>query len=525
MKRTRTQLILLVVFQLTFATAWSFHRPSNILARPLKAQRPRFTRSLCRISAAKVTGLESTPNPSSFLIRLSEPLEGLESLVGTLRGKTFASRSSENGTPKDVASILRVDGIESICAMDKVLTINKKPSTKWEAILPLVMKSLVGSDVENKEIQDMLMLQGLLLTGGTGTATNAKMATSGQIQMRIQMSNKIPIQIEGTGSLGTIQRMKLPPKFVEYMELMKNRGNVDFFKGRKWMDRGVRYLADDDDPDTNNDTSSYAIPEEEKEILELQSALQAEVEEVDAAYPRHRLDRIVSEVLDETDEGSEKNADSARESEKKDALESSSRQQLDLEAVDRYCDLAEAGDLEALKVLMNFVKSHRGLVSARRNALAFLGGTAAIDSINGKKVEEGGENIAIDSMVFDAVASALQNENSPIMRRTAGDAMSDLGDNRAVPFAVSALENDRSKLVQWRAVRILGELADSLEIVAFLKEASFSKDKYAFEVSFEIKDALRKVKARATQQDNFDAPVPKTGPIWKQIQDGTLPSS
>merc|ERR1719491_2736294 len=118
----------------------------------------------------------------------------------------------------------------------------------------------------------------------------------------------------------------------------------------------------------------------------------------------------------------------------------------------------------------------------------------------------------MSNLVFDAVASALKNEKNPTMRRTAGDAMSDLGNKLAVPYAASALEVDRSKLVQWRAARILGELADSLEIVAVLKQASFSKDKYAFEVSFEIKDALRKVKARATQQDNLSGtPVPKTG--------------
>jgi hypothetical protein len=117
------------------------------------------------------------------------------------------------------------------------------------------------------------------------------------------------------------------------------------------------------------------------------------------------------------------------------------------------------------------------------------------------------------------------------MRRTAGDALSDLGDARAVPFAVQALENDRSKLVQWRAARVIGELGDAndMHIVAVLKQASFSS-KYAFEVAFEIKDALRKVKARVVQMstsssssdtdDRIGNGAPKTGPVWKQIQEG-----
>ena len=99
--------------------------------------------------------------------------------------------------------------------------------------------------------------------------------------------------------------------------------------------------------------------------------------------------------------------------------------------------------------------------------------------------------------------------------------VSDLGNKLAVPYAVAALEEDRSKLVQWRAARILGELADSSEVIAILKQASFSS-KYAFEVAFEIKDALRKVQSRLQSiNGNGDPTMSKTGPIWKQIQEGS----
>ncbi len=60
-------------------------------------------------------------------------------------------------------------------------------------------------------------------------------------------------------------------------------------------------------------------------------------------------------------------------------------------------------------------------------------------------------------MIFEAVAASFLKDRSPAIRRTAGDALSDIGDARAVGLAVSALE-DVSKLVRWRAARILGEL-------------------------------------------------------------------
>lgn len=503
----RIYVLLLLILHPTFTLSWSaksFSIPYHGQSQEQKKQQ--LTR--CQM-AAGVSGVESTPNPSSFLIRLSTPLVGLEDMAGSLKGKTFSFPSNADA-PKEVASILEIDGIKSVYAMATVLTINKKSSSKWENILPLVIKSLLGSDESGAEAQEKL-LQGLMLAATATTMSSADTSTTKavgqQVLMRMQISNKIPIQIEGTGSFGTVQRMKLAPKFQEHMELMQS-GGIDFFAGRQWIDRGIRYLPEDDeDSDGATDTkiSNGMSSIEDQERLDLQLILQAEVEEVDAAYPSQRLARIVSTSLGENHQ---------RESEETTMVvipgeeeEEITSPQLDLEAVDRYCDLAEVGDLQALRVLVRFVMSHKGLLPARRNAIAYLGGTA----------DNAG---TMSNLVFDAVASALKNEKNPTMRRTAGDAMSDLGNKLAVPYAASALEVDRSKLVQWRAARILGELADSTEMVAVLKQASFSSQ-YAFDVAFEIKDALRKVQARVKSKNGIDNAVsPNTGPIWKQIQEG-----
>ena len=92
--------------------------------------------------------------------------------------------------------------------------------------------------------------------------------------------------------------------------------------------------------------------------------------------------------------------------------------------------------------------------------------------------------------------------------------MSDLGDAKAVPLALAALGEDRSPLVRWRAARILGELGRSAMIVKALRQAA--ADETRFEVAFEIKDAARKVGARAAGDDGAAG----AGPVWRQIQDG-----
>jgi hypothetical protein len=405
---------------------------------------------------------------------------------------------------------LEINGIESVYAMATALTINKKASAKWEQILPLVLKTL-GAD--SAEIAQQLATAATT-TSTTAETSTATSATSGQVRIRMQISNKIPIQIEAIGFLGTVQRMKLSqPKFQDHMELLMQKDlGIDFFAGRKWVDRGIRYLlTENDDDDDSTSTAISTITDSSpnyQERVDLELALQAEVAEVDAAYSPERLEAIVADILGEKNIWQQQ------------PTISTSIQELDLETVDHYCDLAEKGDMEALSILANFVSSSKAKKSARRNALAFLGGTGGGTTTS--------ENVA--DLVFHAIVSALQNEKNPAMRRTAGDALSDLGDSRAVPFAVKALEDDRSKLVQWRAARVIGELGDANDIVAVLKQALFSSNKkYAFEVAFEIKDALRKVKARVLQMstrssiDDTDGIIngaPKTGPVWKQIQEG-----
>eukprot|EP00545_Synedropsis_sp_CCMP1620_P005406 CAMPEP_0119030742 /NCGR_PEP_ID=MMETSP1176-20130426/41186_1 /TAXON_ID=265551 /ORGANISM="Synedropsis recta cf, Strain CCMP1620" /LENGTH=475 /DNA_ID=CAMNT_0006987119 /DNA_START=214 /DNA_END=1641 /DNA_ORIENTATION=- len=424
---------------------------------------------------AHVSAIESTPNPSSFLLQLSAPLVGLEDMVGSLQGRSYSKISIL--TPTEIADILAIDGIESVYAMASALTINKKATAKWDALLPVVLKAL---GVEN----DQELLKGL---PSSADGQDASTASSGQVRIRLQISNKMPIQIEGIGFLGTATRKKLAPKFAQHMELLVN-GGADFFSDRKWVDRGMRYLSDE---------ASVLDDEHDQENFELMTVLQAEFEEYDAAYSEERLAVLVAKQLGENV------------SMPSSTISPTSDSEMDLESVQQRCDLAEEGDVEALTILSGFVKSHKGNMAARRNALAYLGGT--------------GSSFPGNELVFEAVVSALQNEKNPIMRRTAGDALSDLGDKRAVPCAIESL-TDQSKLVQWRAARIVGELGDSMESAAALKEASFSSD-YSFEVAFEIKDAMRKVRERALNKDAGIIDGRAAGPIWKQIQDGMAEKS
>lgn len=494
------------------ASAWTAH-PALTRSRPS---------SSFLLKMASVSSLESTPNPSSFLVRLSGPLSGMEDIEG-LKGKTFtAPTTTAAAGSSEIGDILEIDGVKSVYAMatPPALTIMKHVTGKWEDILPLVMAA-----INTDQNADDAILKSLLATVLDAKTNKKDTALRGQVRLRLQASYRVPIQIEASGFLGTTKRIKASAKFSQSMQdLMKaadiageGSAKIDFFANRKWMDQGVRYLDLEDDLDS-------ILSDQDQETSDIDTVLSAELENLDAAYSAERLSRLVAEALLGDRDEKKKQLSSFSPS----GLGDFDATDLDLQKVDHYCDMADKGDMQALLLLAKFAASHDGQMAARRSALAFLGGTGDIVATAAKRDKEQERDPDIDygATVIDAVISALQNEKNPIMRRTAGDALSDLGDDRAVSSASVALAEDKSKLVQWRAARILGELGASFDVVGVLKQASFS-DKYAFEVAFEVKDALRKVKERIQQQNEGNvnqsgngAPNTGTGPVWKQIQQG-----
>ena len=412
-----------------------------------------------------VDAVESTPNPSAFLLRLSAPLEGIA--TDALRGQTFRR---DRRCPPALASALETEGVESIFVCAELLTVSKTPSVAWDAVLPKVIEALGGSS-------EKLAASGLPKAGGVEKTSSA----SGGVTIRLQVSQKLPIQVEAIGWSGANppSRAKLSARFSDAMGTLIGQSGDAFFAGRQWLDRGIRYpeLEIDDEDPIGSERSFVA------------AALETELAEVEAAYPDDRLASIVD--------------GSKAKSRERVSSSSEASVQIDLQDVDRLCDEDAADEAaggsgmnEALAELSEFVTAGGGQLGARRNAIAYLGGTAG----------RGGD------AVFAAIERAFKSEKAAGMRRTAGDALSDLGDTRAAPLAAAALA-DKSTLVRWRAARILGELGEGPPTVAALKQASFEEK--AFEVAFEMKDAARKVARRDAGEEGA-----AKGPIWKQIQEG-----
>ena len=120
----------------------------------------------------------------------------------------------------------------------------------------------------------------------------------------------------------------------------------------------------------------------------------------------------------------------------------------------------------------------------RRLAAAALGATGNTDAVA-------------------ALGNVVLNDDSAGVRRTAGDALSDIGDVKAEPIMCQALA-DPNKLVRWRAARFLADVGNNICQIPFSEKACEDTE---FEVKLEALSALERIRAGAEG----------AGPAWKRI--------
>jgi len=258
------------------------------------------------------------------------------------------------------------------------------------------------------------------------------------------MFKGIPLQVklvEGDQE----KRFGLPGNFLDAMQKAQLPGDNYVFL-RKWKEQGVRYG-------------------------ELDQVGNEVVEEIKAAYPDERLNKIVSAAQNPSAE-----------------LEKKKMQKVTVEMLDdsdwrkRYQLLEQMEDptLEDLPVLEKALKDEKS--SIRRLAVVYFG-------------------MIKDKKVLPYLYIGLKDKVVTV-RRTAGDALSDLGFKEAIQPMANALK-DTSKIVRWRAAMFLYEEGDDTALPA-LKEAENDSE---FEVRLQVKMAIERIEGGEAAK----------GSVWKQM--------
>lgn len=82
----------------------------------------------------RVSGIESTPNPSSFKFDLDQNIVESSEKGNGVRGITYTAGAAM-GAPASIKRVLDLAGVESVYALGDWLCLNKAPSAKWDAIV------------------------------------------------------------------------------------------------------------------------------------------------------------------------------------------------------------------------------------------------------------------------------------------------------------------------------------------------------------------------------------------------------
>ncbi|MEK5391009.1 conserved virulence factor C family protein [Margalitia sp. FSL K6-0131] len=366
----------------------------------------------------KIVTIEPTPSPNTMKIILNEELPAGKS--SNYKAETAI------GAPPIIQSILGLAGVKGVYHVADFLAVERDGRVDWQDILPKIR--LAFGEEENSQV----------------TGEQKINEHFGEVNVFIQMFKGIPLQVklvEGDQE----KRFGLPKNFLEAMQKAQLPGDNYVFL-RKWKEQGVRYG-------------------------ELEQVGNEVVEEIIAAYPDERLNKIVAIAQNPNKEPEKKKMHKVT----ADMLDNTDWRK-------RYQLLEQMEDptLEDLPVLEKALHDEKS--SIRRLAVVYFG------MIKDKKVLP---------YLFEGLKDKVVT-----VRRTAGDALSDLGFKEAIQPMADALK-DTSKIVRWRAAMFLYEEGDETALPA-LREAQNDPE---FEVQLQVKMAIERIEGGEAAQ----------GSVWKQM--------
>lgn len=370
----------------------------------------------------KITFIEPTPSPNSMKLHLDESLEpGIR--------KTYTT-DNERSAPTWIRELLHIPGVKSVFHTADFIALDRKGSADWPSILG--------------EVQEKFGQQGLK----TGLEdSTSEQSGFGEAEVFVQLFRGIPMQIRVKGE-GREERIALSPRFTQAVTEV---ASAMLIKERKLKDYGVRYgeLAD----------------------------IAREVEqEIEAAYPQERLDKVVAQAIAHGI-GEEEFVEQRRKL--TDEEIQTAMKHPDWRVRYAAFELLEPKE-EHISILSGALKDPK--MQIRRLTVVYLGDLRTPEAME---------------LLYEAM-----RDDTPAVRRTAGDTLSDIGDAAATPVMMETLK-DSSKLVRWRAARFLYEVGTE-DARAALEEAAQDPE---FEVSLQARMALERIESGEEA----------AGTVWQQM--------
>ncbi len=404
----------------------------------------------CEVTTMKLLSVETTPSPNCMKLNLDQQISA--------KSLTLQKGNATVAAPAVARQLLAIDGVSSVFLVGNFITLTRKNHADWQPILAKA-NELLGSTENNGPSNAILpeMSQHSdktsLFTGRIAPISGDDSQDLGQVEVAIQEFRGIPLQVRVT-SENQQARVSLPERFNQAAQQAIHLTQANYVAERRWRPYEPRF----------GDKSEVA-----QMVADELASL------IDAAELARRVVHACGEMAAAPNQEDES---------KSNPLEQASLLALGHHNWEQRLKALQQTQVnaETFPAVVAALQDERNAI--RRYAVAILGSSQMLEAV-------------------EPLCHVLQSDNSAIVRRTAGDALSDLGDTGAISSMCQAL-SDRSKLVRWRAARYLNEVGDQTAKAPLRQRAEREEE---FEVQMEIVAAIDRI------EGNGAAPLP----VWMQI--------
>ncbi len=337
--------------------------------------------------------------------------------------------------PEVFQKLLAIEGIQSIFVVSDFITLTRKGSVEWQPILAAAGSIIGIADEADASLGGSLQSEHPDLKR---TATQ----NFGQVEVAIQMFRGIPVQVRATDD-SQQARVALPDRFNQALQKVIMATEADYVAERIWSPYQPQFGNPNEIAQQVADELDILINEQDLALLE-KTAIDP-TGKADDRVSGHSQQALLLEL-----------------------------QQTDWKRRLKAIQQIEV-NTETFAVVTAALRDERNAI--RRWAAALLGASE-------------------QSKAVQPLCQVLLSDASPIVRRTAGDALSDLGDTQATEAMIKALQ-DSSGLVRWRAGRFLNELGDESAVPALEQAAERESE---FDVRVEMMAAIARIQSGKSSQ-------------------------
>ncbi len=357
---------------------------------------------------------------------------------------TLETDAAPSDVPEIARQLVAMESVKSVFLMNDFITLTRKPSADWQPILAAAAQLIGLSQQADANLAARVTpIKHLDETGPRGP-------NLGQVDVAVQAWRGIPVQVRATAADGQQARVGLPEQFGQVLQRAIGATQADYVQERRWE----------------------AYP---PQFGPPQEVAQRVAEEIVSLMDAEELMRLEREAIADVESAGSQHSQAALLK----ALKSTDWKQR-LKALQRI-DVNSA----TFPAVAAALRDENNAI--RRWAAAILGASEMAEAA-------------------EPLCDVVLGDRSAIVRRIAGDALSDLGDPKAIPTFCQAL-SDSSPLVRWRAARFLTERGDPTAVESLQQAIDCETE---FDVRLEMEAALERIETGGAAQL----------PMWMRISQG-----